>query len=112
MSELTIHSNARAWITQMNEKKNKWGALAEVDFGLNWSQNGGKPFPSWRVTWHEISGVLYAYQCLDNLYVILGHFQKLQEVRKAMGDWSNPTTAYWRNLEKLAEHLQESGCAP
>ena len=57
-----IRTDYDNWIEERQEKARQEGKryLAEVDFGVNWKIHG-ELWETWRVSWIEDTGELYAY---------------------------------------------------
>ena len=84
----------------------------EVDYGVNWLQNGRNhfpKFPSWRVSWIKRTRELYATPTanrLDRFIVFPMLFSYQEEVEAAINGWADSDTFYFQNLSALWSHLQ------
>ena len=79
---MEIREGYRAWADDPRRKASK-----EVDFGVHWTLDGH--WPTWRVSWIEETGELYARE-LDggDRYILLGVFPKREEVETFMEGWA------------------------
>lgn len=84
----------------------------EVDYGVNWLLKGrGKMplFPSWRVSWIENTGELYATPTADrqDRFVVFPRlFSSQEEVETAINGWEHSDSFFYQNLAALWSHLQ------
>jgi hypothetical protein len=108
MTQLIIEDNARDWISKNSQPAPNSTRTLVLTFGSFWKYNGrdGYNGMNWIVEWNKKTGDLYAYQLTRNAFIRLDNFSAVTHLINALGDWNNPKTSYYRNLQSLAEHLQ------
>ncbi len=64
----------------------------ELDFGCHWRLNS-QAFPTWRVSWIEETGELYALELagigLEDRFIVIGRFPDEEDVELAMNSWAD-----------------------
>ncbi len=80
-----IRNDYHAWIEDPRRSKS-----AEVDFGVWWRMEGQK-WPTWRVSWIEDTGELYAKEQLPDSgrFIIIGTFRTREAVERFMQGWAD-----------------------
>lgn len=86
-------------------------SMIDIDYGANWHLNALSLFPTWRVSWIERSGELYAVAQDHSQYLVLGIFHEKEEVDALLAEWLDPHSPDYRNLSALwmgiTNHLYE-----
>ncbi len=95
MNEIVILKNYKEWIEKPQRKFS-----GELDFGVHWEMAmKRKGFPTWRVSWIEKTGELYAVR-LDTLdeFFILGKYPTREEVENAMSGWADMSSPKYMSI--------------
>ena len=79
---MEIHTGYRKWIAAPQRR-----ASPEVDFGV-WWRSLRVPLSTWRVSWIQNTGELYACELGGDRYILLGKFNARQEVEERMAGWA------------------------
>lgn len=95
---MVIRHGYQAWINAPSRKRSP-----ELDFGCWWQMRPDRT--SWRVSWIERTGELYAADGFHDRYIVLGHYPDREAVERAMSGWADPDSPIYRNLAALCRAM-------
>ncbi len=97
---MLIFRGYHEWIEQPQRKKS-----GEVDYGVWWRLHGRRREPTWRVSWLQDTGELYAVCPRDDTFTVLDTFETREQVERALHGWADPDSPIYCNLTALATRL-------
>ena len=88
LNELCAQTGYQDWSNTPARRRS-----GELDFGCHWRLNG-QAFPTWRVSWIEETGELYALEELagielEDRFIVIGRFPDEDAVELAMNGWAD-----------------------
>lgn len=98
----SIHGGFQAWKNAPERRRSP-----EVDFGVWWTRRDGLAEPTWRISWIEQTGELYAVRNDARLdaHIMIGVFRERIDVEDALQGWEH-RAENCLNLEDAIEQAQ------
>ena len=82
----SIHTRFQAWKNAPERRRS-----GEVDFGVRWTRRDGLEEPTWRISWLEQTGELYAVRnnARPDAYIMIEVFRERIDADDAMQGWEH-----------------------